>query len=151
MSPARQKLEQGVLDRIIGYHMVRAQLTTREIYFQAVGQPLDLRPVEYTLLMLLHSNPPLTPKQLASALALTAPNLTALLDKMQQRGVIERQPSPTDKRSQLIVLSGAGQALAQDALRRSSAMENGLDGVLSAGERAILLELLKKVAAHRVE
>jgi DNA-binding MarR family transcriptional regulator len=150
LSPTRQHIDQGALEGVLGYHVVRAQLTTREIFFQAVGQPLDLRPVEYSLLMLLHANPPLTPKQLAQALALSSPNLTILLDKMQQRGLIDRVRSTTDKRSQHILLSAAGQQLTAQALALTPAMDKALEPALSAAERAILMELLKKVAAHRV-
>jgi DNA-binding MarR family transcriptional regulator len=150
LSPTRQHIDQGALEGVLGYHVVRAQLTTREIFFQAVGQPLDLRPVEYSLLMLLHANPPLTPKQLAQALALSSPNLTILLDKMQQRGLIDRVRSPTDKRSQHILLRAAGQQLTAQALALTPAMDKALEPALSAAERAILMELLKKVAAHRV-
>jgi DNA-binding MarR family transcriptional regulator len=150
VSPSRQHIDQGALEGVLGYHVVRAQLTTREIFFQAVGQPLDLRPVEYSLLMLLHANPPLTPKQLAQALALSSPNLTILLDKMQQRGLIDRVRSPTDKRSQHILLSVAGQQLTDKALEFTPGMDKALEPVLTPAERAILMELLKKVAAHRV-
>lgn len=150
MSPTRQHIDQGALEGVLGYHVVRAQLTTREIFFKTVGQPLDLRPVEYSLLMLLHANPPLTPKQLAQALALSSPNLTILLDKMQQRGLIDRVRSPTDKRSQHILLSEAGQQLTARALELTPGMDKALEPALSAAERAILMELLKKVAVYRV-
>jgi DNA-binding MarR family transcriptional regulator len=100
--------------------------------------------------MLLHANPPLTPKQLAQALALSSPNLTILLDKMQQRGLIDRVRSPTDKRSQHILLSEAGQQLTAQALAVTPNMDKALEPALTAAERAILMELLKKVAAHRV-
>jgi DNA-binding MarR family transcriptional regulator len=150
VSPTRQHIQQGALEGVLGYHVVRAQLTTREIFFQTIGQPLDLRPVEYSLLMLIHANPPLTPKQLAQALALSSPNLTILLDKMQQRGLIDRVRSPTDKRSQHILLSEAGQQLTAKALELTPGMDKALEPVLSPAERAILMELLKKVAAHRV-
>jgi DNA-binding MarR family transcriptional regulator len=150
VSPSHPQIQQGALDGVLGYHVVRAQLTTREIFFQTVGQPLDLRPVEYSLLMLIHANPPLTPKQLAQALALSSPNLTILLDKMQQRGLIDRVRSPTDKRSQHILLSEAGQQLTAKALELTSGMDKALEPALTPAERAILMELLKKVAAHRV-
>jgi DNA-binding MarR family transcriptional regulator len=151
VSATRQQLSHGALDGVLGYHVVRAQLTTRQIFFTAVGEPLALRPVEYSLLMLLHANPPLTPKQLAQALALSSPNLTILLDKMQQRGAIERVRSPTDKRSQHILLSDAGRQLTAQALALTPAMDEALQTVLSAAERAMLMELLKKVAGHRVD
>ena len=86
----KNPVRQGVLDDVVGYHVARARVTTQAMFLRHVGQPLDLRPVDYSLLMLLDANTRLTPKQLAQALALSAPNLTIMLDRMQERGLIER-------------------------------------------------------------
>ena len=86
----KNPVRQGVLDDVVGYHVARARVTTQAMFLRHVGQPLELRPVDYSLLMLLDANTRLTPKQLAQALALLAPNLTILLDRMQERGLIER-------------------------------------------------------------
>lgn len=146
----KNPVRQGVLDDVVGYHVARARVTTQAMFLRHVGQPLELRPVEYSLLMLLDASIRLTPKQLAQALALSAPNLTILLDRMQERGLIERIRSETDRRSQHVLLSSAGRALTDQALARTPAMEADLDGALSRAERAMLIELLDKVARHQV-
>ena len=46
--------------------------------------------------MLLLPNPVLTPKRLGQVLALTPPNLTLLLDRLQQRGLLLRERSEVD-------------------------------------------------------
>ena len=48
-----EALAPGVLTSVTGYQIVQAQITTRSIYFHRVGNVLGLRPVEYSLLMLL--------------------------------------------------------------------------------------------------
>ncbi len=68
---------QGVLDGVVGHHLACARVTTHVTFLKHFGQPYDLRPVEYSLLMLLAANAQLTPKQLAQSLALSAPNLTS--------------------------------------------------------------------------
>jgi DNA-binding MarR family transcriptional regulator len=73
-----------------------------------------------------------------------------MLDRMQERGLIERIRSETDRRSQHVLLSSAGRALTDLALARTPAMEADLDGALSRAERAMLIELLDKVARHQV-
>ena len=139
---------QGVLDQVVGYHIARARVTTHGLFVKHVGQPLDLRPVEYSLLMLLMSNGQVTPKQLAQSLALSAPNLTLLLDRMQERGLITRERSETDRRSQLVMLTEAGRTLTEQALAQTPAMEHDLTACLSPAEHAMLIELLDKVARH---
>ncbi|MEY4752652.1 MAG: hypothetical protein RJA44_327 [Pseudomonadota bacterium] len=156
-APARSRraraeaLQQGVLADVVGYQIVQAQITTLGIYFRNVGEVLGLRPVEYSLLMLLHANSAVTPKQLAQALELSAPNLTILLDKQQERGRIERVRSETDRRSQHVLLTAAGRALAEQAIACTPRMEAELADCLSPAERAMLLELLGKVARFRRE
>jgi DNA-binding MarR family transcriptional regulator len=142
-------LAQGVLDHVVGHHLACARVTTHGTFIKHIGQPLDLRPVEYSLLMLLASNAQLTPKQLAQSLALSAPNLTILLDRMQDRGVLQRVRSEVDRRSQHVLLTDAGRALAEHARTLTPPMEAELDDCLSRAERAMLIELLDKVARYR--
>jgi DNA-binding MarR family transcriptional regulator len=147
-STKKQSPAQGMLDNVVGHHLACARVTTHVTFIQHIGQPLDLRPVEYSLLMLLLANAQLTPKQLAQSLALSAPNLTILLDRMQDRGALQRVRSEVDRRSQHVMLTDAGHALAEQARALTPPMEADLDDCLSRAERAMLIELLDKVARH---
>jgi DNA-binding MarR family transcriptional regulator len=60
-----------------------------------------------------------------------------------------REQSETDRRSQHLHLSTKGAKLAADATQRLLAGEQAALDRLSAGERAILIELLHKVACCR--
>lgn len=140
---------QGVLDGVVGHHLACARVTTHVTFLKHFGQPYDLRPVEYSLLMLLATHAQLTPKQLAQSLALSAPNLTILLDRVQDRGLLQRVRSEIDRRSQHVMLTDAGRALADEITAKTPAMEAELDGCLSRAERALLIELLDKIARHR--
>ncbi|MDP4302017.1 MarR family winged helix-turn-helix transcriptional regulator [Leptothrix discophora] len=145
----RRGLAEGALADILGYRVVQAQITTHALFMQHVGDPMDLRPVEYTLLQMLQANSQVTPKQLAQSLVLTAPKLTILLDRLQERGLITRVRSDTDGRSQHVLLTGEGAALARRGSEQAVLLEMELRDVLTPGERAILMELLQKVADAR--
>jgi DNA-binding MarR family transcriptional regulator len=145
----QQAPAQGVLDSVVGHHLACARVTTHVTFLKHFGQPYDLRPVEYSLLMLLAANAQLTPKQLAQSLALSAPNLTILLDRMQDRGLLQRVRSEIDRRSQHVMLTDAGRTLTDEIATKTPAMEAELDGCLSRAERALLIELLDKIARHR--
>jgi DNA-binding MarR family transcriptional regulator len=148
MSGARPQRtwSEGVLATNIGYHIAQAEVTTMRLYYSHIGEPLALRPVEYSLLMLLLANDELTPKQLSQALALPAPSLTMLVDRLHERGLVDRMRSETDRRSQRVLLTPEGRRLAVQASERSPDMDAELDGVLSQGEQMMLTELLLKVA-----
>jgi DNA-binding MarR family transcriptional regulator len=147
-SPADTALRMGPLEDVVGYHMAQATVTTMDSFERHIGQPFCLRKVEYSLLLLLLANGAASPKRLGQTLALTAPNLTLLLDRLQERGLIRRERSQTDRRSQNIVLTVEGQALAQAGADAAGPMERELDGRLSRAERLMLIELLRKVAGR---
>ena len=138
----------GVLGENIAYHIALAAAATNRQFAHHIGEPLALRPVEYSLLMLLSAHGALAPKQLARALALAPPSLTMLLDRLGERGLIERARNQADRRSRQVSLTRQGHALARSAEQRTPALNATIDGVLSAGARLLLLELLRKVAQH---
>ncbi len=140
------ELQMGPLGNLLGFHIARAGVTTFALFEQHVGQPFGLRKVEYSLLLLVLANGPLSPKRLAQALALSAPNLTMLLDRLQDRGLLRRERSLVDRRSQNVVLTDDGQRIAQASAAEATPMERALDDRLSLAEHAMLIELLSKVA-----
>ena len=148
--PARQprgRLSLGVLADVLGYHIAQAAVTTYGTFERHVGEPFGLRKVEYSLLMLLLANGPLSPKRLGQALALSAPNLTLLLDRLQDRGLIRRERSATDGRSQNIVLTDAGPRNWPRQRRRCRDRWRTNCSTGSAAPSALMLiELLRKVA-----
>ena len=53
--------------------------------------------------------------ELAALLGVDPPNLTALVDGLEQAGLVERQPHPTDRRAKIVAATAAGATLAQRA------------------------------------
>lgn len=141
-------LSLGRLEDVVGYHIAQATVTTMGTFERHVGEPFGLRKVEYSLLLLVLANGGVSPKRLGQALALTAPNLTLLLDRLEDRGLIRRERSETDRRSHNIVLTDAGRTLAQASADAADAMERELDDRLSRAERLMLIELLRKVSGR---
>ena len=145
-SPAAAGLDHAALSHVLGYQLARASIHTRAAFQRAIGEPLQLRPVEFTIVQLLHRNERATQKQLARALAITAPGMTVLLDRLEVRGLLRRERNLRDKRSIHILLSDAGRQLAEASLQASRHMEDELLRQLSPGERMLLFELLERVA-----
>lgn len=141
-------LQTGALESVIGYRIAKARVTTQALFVRHIGKPFSLRPVEFSLLMLLQANEALAPAQLSKALALSRPHLTLLLDRIQDRGLLDRERSQVDRRSQQVRLTPAGAALAAELAQCAPGMEAELQRSLSAAERAMLIELLDKVANH---
>lgn len=139
---AGSQLSLGTLSGLMGYHIAQAAVTTYAAFDEHIGKPFGLRKVEFSLLVLLLANGPLTPRQLAGTLTLTAPTLTLLLDRLQERGLLRRERNPNDGRSQHIVLTAKGRRVADDSAAAAGPMERGLQSRLSRAEHAMLIELL---------
>jgi DNA-binding MarR family transcriptional regulator len=139
------------LHDVIGYQIAQASIVTLAVYQRAAGDALTLRPVEYTMLVLVNENPGSTAARLARALAVSAPNITIWLDKLQRRGLMRREASKTDRRSQHLYVTDKGRKLAEEATRRVIEAEQHAFAHLSTGERAILVELLRKLALRRAD
>ena len=144
-------LAAGGLADVLGYQLAQASVTTSRVFQHAVGAPHGLRPVEYTVLQLIAENPATSPVKLAKVLSVTKPNMTMWVERLVGRGLVQRSPSSSDKRAQELRTSDEGQALAARATALLRDSEKAVLAALSAGERAILSELLHKVAraGHR--
>ncbi len=147
-SPAGD-LTEAQLSGLIGYQLAQATVAGHRVFREQVGERFDLRPVEYTLLALIAANPGSSSSALAQALAVTAPNITMWIDRLAERGWVRRRQSSTDRRRQDLHLSAAGARVAAEATDRLIEGERAAFDGLSGAERAMLLELLHKLARHR--
>jgi DNA-binding MarR family transcriptional regulator len=145
---AGSTLNQSAMQHLMGYRLTLAESASRRVFQRHVGTPFKLRPVEFTLLVLLLANGHATPKQLASTLGMPPPNVTVLVDRLAERGLLRRERSDTDGRATILRLTDKGTELAKRTQRVSLTMEASLLAPLSAAERAMLAELLHKLAGH---
>lgn len=136
----------GALAGIAGFHLARAAVREDAAFRRHIGAPLKLRRVDFSALMLLQANPGCTPKQLAAALCITAPQLSLLVDALAQRGLCRRAPHPSDGRSQQLHLTDKGLRLADKAAAAAALLAAPQPERLSAAEQAMLIELLGKMA-----
>lgn len=141
-------LDQSRLTHLVGYAATRASVELKKSFSKHLG-PLKLKAVEFSILVLVASNEQVNQKQLGQALDVSPPSLAVTLDRMVERGWVERVRSTEDRRSQIVVLTPAGRQLAQRAQKIGATMEDEPLQVLSPAERLLLLELLLKVARGR--
>jgi DNA-binding MarR family transcriptional regulator len=142
-------LGEGGIHRLLGYQLAQAAILTTAAFASVVGKPLRLRPVEFTILQLVHENAPVTATKLAKALAITAPGVTIWLDRLEQRGLLKRERNETDRRTQNVGVTRKGAELVATATDRLLLADRDLLKHLSVGERHMLVELLHKVARAR--
>jgi DNA-binding MarR family transcriptional regulator len=112
-------------------------------------EPLGFTPAHAGIFRIIAANPGLSQQELAAKLGMYASRLVAVIDDLEKRGLIERQPSNTDRRLYALHLtkSGTEQLSAIGAIAREHGRDL-LDG-LSDEERSTLTALLERVAKNK--
>ena len=87
---------------------------------------------------------PMTMGELATLLGVDPPNLTAVVDDLEQAGLVERRPHPTDRRAKLVVATERGTALGRRAQEILDRPPEGLSE-LSADDLEALGRILSRI------
>ena len=87
----------------------------------------------------------LRPTDLTNASMLTSSGTTKRLDKLEQAGLIAREPDPNDRRGTLIALTAEGRELIDRLAPAHLDNERRILGSLSEAEQARLADLLRKL------
>lgn len=104
---------QEPLLRLTGYVLRRASTATLAELTQRLA-PLDLRPTDVALLVLLDAAPQVSHSEAAETLGLRRPNLVPIVAALEKRGLLERKR--IDFRSEGLVLTEKGRTLLGKAL-----------------------------------
>lgn len=142
----RGGLGEGAIHRLLGYRLAQAAVVTTHAFEREVGEPLALRPVEFTILQLVHENPLAGPSHLSKALDISRPGVKQWLDRLEARKLLRREPHETDGRAHKLELTSEGVRVLGAAVERLLKADEELLCRLSTGEQHLLIELLKKVA-----
>ncbi len=117
--------------------------------FASMLGPLDLTPPDAGILRLLHHSPGISQQELAGKLNMHASRLVAVIDSMEQRGLVMRRANPDDRRIYALHLSEAGREAVAAIGLVARAHEDAVCAALDPAERHRLSQLLQKIAAHQ--
>lgn len=107
----------------------------------------DLNYSQVQALRRLYVSGPMSASELARSLCYDAGALTRLLDQLEQRALITRQPNPADRRALRLVLSESGIVLSRKLIAISESVLDSALRELSTGERAHLVDYLRRILA----
>ena len=139
-----EKVNTRYLETLMGYNARRAALAIIGNFLERMAV-FGLRPVDFSVLSLITHNPGITSRQLCTELGILAPNLVGMVNALEKRALIERQPHPHDRRATGLYLTEDGQALMRQAEKVASQLEIDVTHRLSTDERKTLIRLLKKI------
>lgn len=141
---AVEEVDTSFLETLLGYNARRAALAVIDVFVQRM-EPYQLKPVDFSVLSLVRHNPGITSRQLCGTLGILPPNLVGMVNTLEKRELIERQPHPRDGRAMGLHLTARGDKLMRDAERTAADLEADFASRLTAAELRTLIALLKKV------
>ncbi|UFJ38908.1 MarR family transcriptional regulator [Brevibacillus humidisoli] len=104
-----------------------------------------LHPTEFSVLELLYHKGPQPLQQIGASILLASGSVTYVIDKLEQNGMINRQPCPHDRRVTHAELTEKGRSLIEQIFPvHAQALRLAVSG-LSAAEKEQAIMLLRKL------
>jgi DNA-binding MarR family transcriptional regulator len=118
--------------------------------FSKALEPVGIDPREFLLLRFVATSEGQSQQALAERLAVPPSRMVALVDHLEDEGLIERRPDPDDRRIRGLHLTRKGRNTLERAFRVAVDFEKVLCAGLDAEEREQLIDLLQKLQAGHV-
>ncbi|HVR62155.1 MAG TPA: MarR family transcriptional regulator [Polyangia bacterium] len=100
------------------WHLLGEVALTMRAAWLDVAAEFDLTPAQALALRRLEPNTPLPMNTLADAMLCDASNVTGIVDKLEARGLIERQAIEHDRRVKMLAVTKRGEELRRRLLHR---------------------------------
>jgi DNA-binding MarR family transcriptional regulator len=114
--------------------------------FSARLAQLELIPAHAGVFRILAATPAITQQALATALGTLPSRLVAIIDELESKGLLERRPHESDRRSYALHLTDKGKSTLQAIGKVAREHQQALLAALSEDEQAALAGLLQRVA-----
>ena len=119
------------------FHVRHAWLSLRGLVAdELTGHQLSV--AQFASLLMLEKSPGLTVADVARAVSTARQSANEMLGGLEQAGLVERRPHPTDRRSQQVFLTEAGRARLAEALPTVQALEARLSAGFTPEQLAVV-------------
>ena len=127
-----------------GYLFRRMQQIAVSIFVEEC-KAFDLTPVQYAALIAIHTHPGIDATRLSAVIAFDRSTLGNVIERLEAKGLIERQPSPDDKRVKLLYLTRSGAALLRVIAPSVDRAQARMLQPLKPADRKTLMTLLSQL------
>lgn len=145
-TPGHRALTTWPLKERPGFLMRRLHQIHVSLFAERCGG-FRITPLQYSLISLLSELGDADQTTLANAAALDRTTTTGALKRLEARGLIDRAPSPRDRRSQQCRLTPEGHALLEDMEGAARQAHEATLAALTTEEKPVFISLMRKIAA----
>jgi DNA-binding MarR family transcriptional regulator len=132
----------------LGFLLSQMGIYASQKFAERIGA-LDLHPGQFRVLNVVDAAEGESQHAIAAATEVPASRMVALVDELEGRGLVERRPHATDRRVRSLYLTSKGRNLLERGREIASEHEAALTKGMTAGDRAKLVELLRKLASEQ--
>ncbi|XEC97567.1 MarR family winged helix-turn-helix transcriptional regulator [Paenibacillus tarimensis] len=104
-----------------------------------------ISPENFMVLELLYSKGPHPVQRISDRLSIPSGSITYVMDKLEKKGLVERQPNPEDRRASNVVLTEKGKELFDAIFPKHVATISRNLSFISKDEKEQLIEMLKRI------
>jgi DNA-binding MarR family transcriptional regulator len=134
-------------------HLLRRlhQNSTHVFQVRTKKAGFDMTPVQFAAMSAIHAHPDVDQATVAAMIAYDRATIGGVIDRLEQKGLVAREVSKSDRRAKQVRLTKDGEKLLSAVSPVVRDLQSELMSGLEPKERATFLALAKKAAAHLAE
>src|SRR5215208_1920432 len=136
--------EAGTPPRSVGFLISQLGFLSSKRFMEALA-PAGIDPREFLLMRFVAASEGRSQQALAEQLAIPPSRMVALVDRLEEAGLLERRPDAEDRRVRGLHLTGRGRGILERAGKIAIDYETQLCAGINREERELLIDLLQKL------
>jgi DNA-binding MarR family transcriptional regulator len=132
----------------LGFLLSQVGIYASRRFAQRIGA-LDLHPGLFRILNVVEATEGQSQQAIGDAIEVPASRMVALVDELEQRGLVERRPDPEDRRVRVLHLTPKGRRLLERGQKIAAEHEADLTKGMSPADRERLMSLLRELADNQ--
>ena len=96
-------------------YQIRRLIQAKELYTKELNKKYQVSASQLNCLLALYENGPLPPSQIARHIMVKSSTVTGIIDRLEQKGLVQRTRTSSDRRVITIELTDSGTSLAENA------------------------------------
>jgi DNA-binding MarR family transcriptional regulator len=134
--------------RSVGFLISQLGFFSSKGFMEAL-EPIGIGPKEFLLMRFVQATQGRSQQALAERLGVPASRMVALVDHLEEAGLVERRPDPEDRRVRGLYLTRKGRGALERAAKIAIDYETRLCAGINREEREQLIDLLQKLQASQ--
>lgn len=138
------------LETLPGHQIRRLQQIAVGLYMEETAAH-ELTPVQFAALATVVRQPGQDQRTLARTIGFDTSTIGGVIDRLERRGLVQRQAAPDDRRVRRLLATDAGRALLGQVLPDMLRAQQRILAPLSAAERRQFMQLLARLVSANNE